>query len=227
MKARTIVAAVAVGGVVGLGALAAVPAFAADPPDGAGPGQGPGMGPGAGMGPGPGMGPGAGRGQMAREGANCPGGLTITEPAGTLTDAQRATLATNAEEEKLAHDLYTEFAARYDAPIFDRIAAAETAHLQAVRTLLTRYEVADPTADRAPGSFADQGMQTTYNDLLAKGGVSEKAAFEAGRTVETTDIAMLRGALEEATTPDLQRVYQHLIHASERHLAAYENALAR
>lgn len=50
-----------------------------------------------------------------------------------------------AEEEKLAHDLYTAFADRYEVRIFGRIAAAETNHLTAVRTLLDRYDVTDPT----------------------------------------------------------------------------------
>jgi hypothetical protein len=222
MKTRTKVAAIAIGGIVGVGALVAVPALAAAPPDGDGPNPGPGPGSGQMM-----EQRGAGPGRMMGDRVGCDSGWSITEPSGTLTEAQRATLAYNAEEEKAAHDLYTEFAARYDAMIFDRIAAAEASHLAAVRTLMSRYEVADPTVDRAQGSFADPGIQATYNDLLARGSASEQAALEASRTVETNDIAQLRSSLEGVTAPDVQRVYTHLLHASERHLAAFEYWLAK
>jgi hypothetical protein len=51
---------------------------------------------------------------------------TALASQGTLTAAQKATLADMAEEEKLAHDLYTALAARYDVRVFERIATAET-----------------------------------------------------------------------------------------------------
>ena len=70
-------------------------------------------------------------------------------PAGTLTSEQKATLASIAEQEKLSRDLYTAFAARYHIPVFTRIAAAETSHLDAIRTALAAYGVADPTAGKA------------------------------------------------------------------------------
>lgn len=55
----------------------------------------------------------------------CPGAWVL--PAkGVLTAHQQSTLVAMAQEEKLAHDLYVAFAARYDAAVFDRVAAAET-----------------------------------------------------------------------------------------------------
>jgi hypothetical protein len=145
-RTATLVAA----GALGLGGLAvAAPALAGAGPFGPGPastatadrtGFGYGMGPGSGygMGTGSGMGRGNGDGTCLR--------LNVTAEQGTLTDAQKTTLAWMAQEEKLAHDLYTAFAARYDAVVFDHIAAAETQHLTAVRTLLQRYGLSDPTA---------------------------------------------------------------------------------
>jgi hypothetical protein len=164
-----------------------------------------------------GAGPPAG---LQHQRGNCPG-LGLGNPSGTITEAQRSTLAANAEEEKLAHDLYAEFAERYDAVIFDRIAAAETSHLDAVRTLMTRYEVTDPTAGLEQGRFATAEVQATYDRLLAQGSTSEQAALEVGRTVETSDIEALRAALDDLGAPDLQRVYTHLINASQHHLAAF------
>jgi Uncharacterized protein domain (DUF2202) len=62
----------------------------------------------------------------------------------------------------------------------------------------------------------------TYDRLLAEGLTGEPAALGVGRTVETTDIADLRAAAEGLTAPDVQRVYQQLLNASQQHLAAFE-----
>jgi hypothetical protein len=211
----------AAAGVLAAGALVALPACAAGQPGGPGvgtttaQGYGPGCGPGSGSGMGVGVrGPGAGTG-------NC---LFLAE-SGTLTDAQRSALQAGAQEEKLAHDLYIEFAARYGDPVFDRIAAAEDNHLAAIRTVLARYAITDPTAGAAAGRFSDPVVQASYDDLLAKGAAGERAALEIGRTVEQADIAQLQAAVQGLTVPDVQRVYEHLLAASGQHLAAFEARL--
>ena len=104
-----------------------------------------------------------------------------------------------ADEEKVASDLYRAFAARYPSGVWDNIAAAEASHLAAVRTLLARYGVADPTAGRADRSFASAAAQALYDRLLATGSANEAAAFGVGRTVELDDIAELDAALARAT----------------------------
>ncbi|MEU4421546.1 DUF2202 domain-containing protein [Actinoplanes sp. NPDC024001] len=219
-RAATFVAA----GVLGLGGLAvAAPALA---------GHGPFAGPaptsaatadrdgyGHGMGPGYGNGMGAGHGSGYGDGTCM--GLSVTAEQGTLTEAQKATLASMAEEEKLARDLYAAFAARYDAAVFDHIAAAETHHLTAVRTLLERYDLSDPTLNQAAGKFTDPAVQATYDKLLAQGEKSLSAALSAGQQVERADIADLKAAANGLTAADVKQVYARLLSASERHLAAF------
>lgn len=207
MKTRTRIAVITAAGIVTVGAFAGTFALASNSPTMFGPGPGPGA-----------M-------TMPRGGprdGGCLGIPGIADPSGTLTDAQRSGLAANAEEEKLAHDLYTEFANRYDARIFDRIAASETTHLEAIRTLLSRYGITDPTANQAPGHFTTPAVQTTYDQLLAQGAASQDAALQVGKTVETTDISLLRESLNSLTAPDVQRVYGNLLTASQHHLAAFE-----
>jgi len=155
------------------------------------------------------------------------GTAAITAPSGTLSAAQKSTLAHMAEEEKLAHDLYTAFAARYDAPVFDRIAAAETRHLDAVRTLLDRYDVNDPTAGKAAGDFADATVQATYDRLLKQGTGSVDGALRAGLTFETDDIAALTKARSGLDAPDVEQVYANLLAASRMHQAAFDHWLDR
>ena len=216
MKARTALGVIAAGGVAVVVAIATVPAWAA--PTGPGPGTGTGA-PGAHVGHGD-------HGTRARDGS-CLTAAGVVEPSGTLTEAQRSALAANAQEEKLAHDLYTEFANLFETPVFDRIAASETGHLSAIRALLTRYGVADPTADREPGRFTDPVVQARYDELLVRGRAGEQAALEVGRTVESEDIELLDTSLGGLTAPDVQRVYSHLLHASQHHLAAFERWLTR
>nr|WP_268979021.1 DUF2202 domain-containing protein [Streptomyces ureilyticus] len=144
-----------------------------------------------------------------------------------MSAAQKTTLARMAEEEKLAHDLYTVFAARYDARVFDRIAAAETHHLDAVRTLLDRYAVTDPTAGKAAGAFTDVTVQATYDRLLKQGTGSVEGALKAGRTFETDGIAALTKARSGLDAPDVEQVYANLLAASRMHQAAFESWLVR
>ncbi|WP_329310069.1 DUF2202 domain-containing protein [Streptomyces sp. NBC_01262] len=153
----------------------------------------------------------------------------VTAASGTLTTAQKATLARMAEEEKLAHDLYTAFAAQYgdDTPVFTRIAAAETRHLEAVRTLLDRYGIDDPTSGQAAGAFGNASIQATYDRLFAQGSTSLTAALKAGRTVEVTDISDLTKALSGLKAPDVQQVYDNLLAASRTHQAAFNRWLGQ
>ena len=167
-----------------------------------------------------GMGSGPWSGTTARDGS-CDG-MGVTAAQGTLTEQQKTTLAAMAGDEKLAHDLYTAFADKYPATVFDRIAAAETRHLDAVRTLLDRYGITDPTAGKPAGQFSDPVVQATYSKLLAQGQASQAAALRVGQTVEQTDIADLRAALNGLTAPDVQQVYDHLLTGSEHHLAAFQ-----
>lgn len=168
-----------------------------------------------------GMGMGSGYGMGVRDGSCL--GPAVTAAQGTLTEQQQVTLAGMAQEEKLAHDLYTAFAGTYDAVIFDRIAASETQHLTAVRTLLTRYGIADPTAGKPAGQFSDPAVQATYDRLLAQGKADQAAALRVGVTVEQTDIADLAAALNGLSAPDVTQVYTHLRTASQHHLAAFQN----
>lgn len=167
-----------------------------------------------------------GRGMMAN-GAGQRGGMQsgslYSVPSGTLTETQKSSLAYMAEEEKLAHDVYTRLAERYPtATVFTRIAASEQQHLDAVRTLLSRYGIADPTAGKAIGQFASADIASLYGDLLDSA-TTLTAAYDAGVAIEQDDIAELDKAGVGVTAPDVLRVYSNLRTASERHLAAFEN----
>ena len=160
-----------------------------------------------------------GSGAMAGDG-RC-AGLAVTAAQGTLSDAQKATLAAMAQEEKLAHDLYATFADTYPAAVFDHVATAENQHLTAVRTLLQRYGITDPTAGEPIGQFSDRTVQATYDKLLSQGRTGQAAALGVGQQVERADIGDLTAALDGLSAPDATQVYQHLLTASQQHLTAF------
>lgn len=215
MKRGTKIAAVIGGGAVAVGAFAA-PALAGN---GFGPGPGPASQPGYQQIQGTGTGD---RLQIrARDGSH----LNFLA-AGTLTEQQRTELAAMAVDEKLNHDLYAEFASMYGLP-FEHLATAEANHLQALRTLMERYGITDPTAGDAAGVFGSASVQGTYKDLLAKGKASEQAALQVAKGLEQQAIARYGDAISGLNAPAAERVYTSLRTAETRHLAAISNWLAR
>ncbi|HEU4513839.1 MAG TPA: DUF2202 domain-containing protein [Nocardioidaceae bacterium] len=240
MRTRRIVAVALAAGVVGAGAVVTPMVLAADDDpapygprwdqDGdGGPGwmqermqgrmQGRGMGPGAGMGPGMmqagGMGPGAGQGM--RGAGDC---LFADAAKGTLTDAQKQTLADQAEKEKLSHDVYVAYFESTGDYRFERIAESEDQHLEALRNLMDRYDVTDPTEGLDEGEFRSDTVDSAYDAYLDEGD-ELGTALKAAQAIEEKDIAGLEKAAKGIDAPDAEQVYEHLTRASEMHLQAF------
>jgi hypothetical protein len=150
------------------------------------------------------------------------GAASVTAAA---DDTQTADLAYSRDEERMARDLYTLFGQTYDAAIFDRIAASEQQHFDAVGTLLTTYAVADPATGQPAGSYANADVQKLYDQWKAQGLTSVRDAYAAGVALEQTDIADLQKLLARNSDADVQRVVGHLLAASQHHLAAFTNAV--
>lgn len=220
-------------------ALVTVASFAAAAgPNGNGNGNGPngnGNGPGAGTGTCAATCPNGGQPATLRQGAQHRGQGMVNQAQGArrgtgrqvpvtpavLTADQRAMVAYMVEEEKLAHDVYVTLAAKYPADYqFARIANAETMHQTALRTLLTRYGLTDPTAGEAAGEFSTTAFQSLYNDLVASATTAANA-LDVGVSVEQRDIADLTTALNGLSAPDVVQVYTNLRNASQHHLAAF------
>lgn len=143
----------------------------------------------------------------------------------TANDAETATLLHMVEEEKLAHDVYVALGDDTGLGIFDRIAASETKHTDAVRALLDARDIDDPTAGAAVGEFTDPAFDELYADLVAEGSASVDAALQVGVQIEELDIADLKAAIAETDQADIDTVYGHLLTASGHHLTAFENQL--
>jgi hypothetical protein len=147
--------------------------------------------------------------------------------ASGLTAAEKADLQYMREEEKLARDVYAALGAKWtDAAIFTRIAASEQRHMNAVKVVLDRYDIADPAAGQAAGRFTSPELQKLYDELVAKGTQSLQAALGVGVTIEEVDIADLEKALAKTANADLERLYGNLLRGSQNHLRAFTGYLA-
>ena len=125
------------------------------------------------------------------------------------------------QEEKMARDLYLEFAEEYGARQFTNIARSEQKHMDAVRVLLDRYGIADPTQGDAIGEFDNAQIQALYDELRAKGLESLAKAAKVAITVEKGDIADINDMLEDKPAADVSLVLKNLKAGSYNHLAAF------
>ena len=164
---------------------------------------------------------GAGLAGTALAGTAAPG-VGAASVAAVAQDETLATdLAFSRDEERMARDLYTLFGQTYDAPVFDRIAASEQQHFDAVGTLLVRYGVADPAAGQPAGTYATAQVQALYDRWKAQGLESLDAALAVGVALEQADISDLQDMIARTTQSDVQQVLTHLLTASRHHLAAF------
>jgi hypothetical protein len=146
---------------------------------------------------------------------------------GTLTDEQAAGVLFMANEEKLAHDVYTALADQFGVRIFANIANAEARHQEAVSVVLERYGLEDTTAGLPDGEFSDPAIASLYTSLMEQGSASLEEALAVGALIEGTDIADLESRMEELveSAPDVHQMYSHLLAGSENHLTAFEGWL--
>ena len=167
-------------------------------------------------------------GPPGKERVACGRAVASATPAVTpLIDGEAAELTFMREEEKLARDVYTVLYDMWGLRAFDSIATSEVRHTDAVKMLLDRYGLDDPMADDIPGRFVDQELQTLYEGLVDRGSVSLVDALEVGVDIEKLDIEDLETLLADTTHPDITRVVQNLLAASDTHLATFTGLLEK
>ncbi|PIQ25515.1 hypothetical protein COW36_20945 [bacterium (Candidatus Blackallbacteria) CG17_big_fil_post_rev_8_21_14_2_50_48_46] len=129
------------------------------------------------------------------------------------------------EEEKLAHDLYLSFGQKWNHRVFFNIQAAESRHLQRMRSVLQARQLKDPSLKLEFGKFSTAQLQAVYQAFKKAGEVSLPAALAVGLEIEERDLADLK--VWQAQTQDAFEtlVAGQLIQASSHHLQAFYRAL--
>jgi len=142
-----------------------------------------------------------------------------------LTPAEADGLQFMREEEKLAQDVYTLLGAKYDSRVFSNISRSETEHTSTVKDFLDAFQVADPAAGNAAGTYENDDLQALYAQLAAQGQTSFTEAVKVGIAIEERDIADLKARIAGTDREDLKAMYGNLLRASENHLRAFTRQL--
>jgi len=147
-------------------------------------------------------------------------------PTGQLTQEEIDGLLYMVEEEKLAHDVYATLYQKWGLQIFNNIAESEATHVNAVRTLLEKYNITDPTKDEPVGVFTNPDLQALYNQLIEMGSKSAVDALKVGALIEETDIIDLQERIDQTDKLDIIAVYENLMMGSRNHLRAFVKTLS-
>lgn len=150
-----------------------------------------------------------------------------TYPLSPLSTAEADSLAFIREEEQLAHDVYAVSATLWSPPVFANITASEATHSAAVKTLLDRYQLVDPLAGLANGTFKTPAFQTLYSDLVAASRVSLIEALKVGAQIEELDMRDISVQKVGIDNADILMVYDNLLRGSRNHLRAFMKVLTQ
>lgn len=128
------------------------------------------------------------------------------------------------EEEKLAHDVYSQLYEKWETRQFGNIKESEKMHMEKVKTLLDQNKI---QYEILPiGKFKNKNLQKLYYDLIAKGNISEIEALKVGATIEDVDIFDLKKLKKETENQQILSTYDFLECGSRNHLRAFNRGLS-
>lgn len=143
-------------------------------------------------------------------------------PIGELTEREINGLQFMREEEKMARDVYLTLYDQWSLLPFKNISKSEQAHMDAILSLLNRYDLDDPAAGKGIGEFTNPDLQKLYDDLIAQGSQSAVEALRAGALIEEVDIVDIQRLLDEDfESEDIEFVMSNLLRGSGFHLKAF------
>lgn len=131
------------------------------------------------------------------------------------------------EEEKLARDVYLTLYDIWELRIFSNIAQSEQQHMDAVLSLIEKYDLNDPVKVDERGTFENEDLQKLYNQLIEQGSKSLEDALIVGATIEDLDIKDLQELNEVADNQDITTVYNNLEKGSRNHLRSFTKLIGR
>lgn len=151
---------------------------------------------------------------------------TVVTSGDTLTPIEKESLSFMREEEKLAFDVYQRMYDKWGLMPFGNIRQSEARHMAAIKTLLDKYQLPDPSAGKAAGEFENTVIAGLYTSLIRSGDSSEVQALLAGAAIEEIDIRDLQDLLLKTNREDIRTVFEELMRGSRNHLRAFVSNLA-
>lgn len=125
------------------------------------------------------------------------------------------------QEEKMARDVYTAFADKYQTRIFSNIAKSEQQHMDAIASLLKQEGKSNPVEGLKPGEFKNPDVQKLYKNLVGAGNKSLLDALKAGATIEDKDISDLDTMIKAGADGQVLTTLTALRSASGNHMRAF------
>jgi len=138
-------------------------------------------------------------------------------PSSDLTTKEIEILSYGYSEEMLARDAYNYFYELYGEDVFKKISESEQKHMDAVKTLLDRYNLDTPTW------YWD--LQSTFDSLKSEWELSLKNALEVGLKIEILDIDDIENAIKNTDNDDFKVVFINIGWASYNHMRAFVKAI--
>ena len=152
---------------------------------------------------------------------------TVSAVSTDLSDEEIDGILFMREEEKLARDVYLNFAELYpDLAIFSNIANNEQRHMDSIKKLIDIYNLVDPVVDNSIGVFTNDELQDLYETLVAQGSQSILEALNVGAAIEEIDILDIKDYISVTDKLIIIRTYNNLLDGSENHLRAFVKELS-
>jgi hypothetical protein len=146
---------------------------------------------------------------------------------GSLSASERQTLLHLSEQEKLARDLYESLSETWRLDVFHTTSGSEDIHADALRTLLGRYKLFDPSQGLGRGEFSRVDLAERYGDLIARGRFSPVEALKAAASVEELEIEDMSRRLLDVQVPEIQSVLETVVSSDKHHLRSLVVALRK
>jgi len=131
------------------------------------------------------------------------------------------------EEEKLARDVYIQLYQLWGTNTFDNIGSSEQTHMDAMKSLIERYDLTDPANGMAVGEFSNSILQQLHNELIEDGGESEIDALKVGAAIEEIDIIDIEKYINQTSKQDIITVYENLLKGSRNHLRSFVSVMEK
>ncbi len=157
---------------------------------------------------------------------NCNGNYA-SEINSNLSSSEVEGLLYMVEEEKLARDVYAYLFDLWGMQVFSNISESEQTHMDAVLSLVNKYNLESPIASDSMGVFSNEDIKNLYEQLIETGAKSEIDALKVGAAIEEIDIMDLSEYMEISTSQDVLNVYENLRSGSENHLRAFVSELEK
>jgi hypothetical protein len=141
-----------------------------------------------------------------------------------LPQIEKDALVFMLEEERLARDVYDHLFAKWGLSQFENISASEQSHMDAVESLLKKYDL--PYSILEAGIFQNADLQGAYDSLVLQVDVDLVGALTSGATIEDLDIFDLENWMDQIENDEILNVFSKLQCGSGNHLRAFTNSLA-